>query len=403
MQRGVDRRPGRWSNARMLLRALAATTVLALVASLSVRAGAPPTDAVSGWDPAAAARYLDARMDLWWTRAKTLKSGDDETKCLSCHTAIPYALARPALRQAMGITTATAHETRIVDTVHTRLAHLDQQQPFYDHTEDKKVESRGVEAVLSAFLMTSHDADSGATAPGADTSKAMARLWTVQRADGAWDWLNFGLEPYESSDAVFHGATVAALAAGSPTGTIASRDAAGVAGVEKLRGYLRANQGSQRLFNRTWMLLASSRLTGVITPAERDGIVAALTKAQRADGGWSLAELGEWRWSKTSGPYAAPGTTDATLIASSDAYATGLVIYAMKQAGAKATTPAVQKGMAWLRSGQQAVRDGDGAWAPWRAHSLNFDREHGGEKGEPWRRLFMSDLATAFAALALLS
>ena len=37
----------------------------------------------------------------------------------------------------------------------------------------------------------------------------------------------------------------------------------------------------------------------------------------------------------------------------------------------------------------------------WRAHSLNYDREHGGDKGEPWRRMFMSDLATAFAVLAL--
>jgi hypothetical protein len=37
----------------------------------------------------------------------------------------------------------------------------------------------------------------------------------------------------------------------------------------------------------------------------------------------------------------------------------------------------------------------------WHSHSLNYDREHGGEKGEPWRRLFMSDTATAFAILAL--
>jgi hypothetical protein len=46
----------------------------------------------------------------------------------------------------------------------------------------------------------------------------------------------------------------------------------------------------------------------------------------------------------------------------------------------------------------------------WQAYSLNYDREHGsphydsalrGDKGEPWRRLFMSDTATAFAILAL--
>ena len=46
---------------------------------------------------------------------------------------------------------------------------------------------------------------------------------------------------------------------------------------------------------------------------------------------------------------------------------------------------------------------GEAAWAPWRAHSLNYDREHGGAKGELWRRMFMSDLATAFAVLALIS
>jgi hypothetical protein len=43
------------------------------------------------------------------------------------------------------------------------------------------------------------------------------------------------------------------------------------------------------------------------------------------------------------------------------------------------------------------------SWRAWRAHSLNYDREQGGEKGEPWRRLFMSDSATAFAVLALVA
>ncbi len=371
-----------------------------LVGSLSLGASAPG-DEPAAWDKAAAARYLDARMDVWWQKAKPLKSGDTTTKCLSCHTAIPYALARPALRQAMGVTAATAHETTILDTVRTRLAHLDNQQPFYDHTEDKKVESRGVEAVLSAFLLTSHAAGAGTTTPDGHTQKAIARLWQVQRADGAWDWLNFGLEPYESSDAVFHGATVAALAAGSAVGAAASRDGGGPAGVTKLRAYLRANLASQRLFNRTWALLASSRLTGVLTPTDRDAIARELDGKQRPDGGWSLADLGAWHWSKADAPYVSPGTTDAALLGASDAYATGLVVYALKQAGL-GTRPTVQKGLTWLRASQQPERATDAAWAPWRAHSLNFDREHGGDKGEPWRRLFMSDLATAFAVLALL-
>jgi len=372
-----------------------------LFGSLTIRAAAPGDDPGATWDKAAAARYLDARMDVWWTKAKPLKNPAGETKCLSCHTAIPYALARPALRKAMGVTAATAHETTIFETVRTRMAHTDDEQPFYDHTEDKKIESRGVEAVMNAFLLTSRDLDSGATAPDALTQQALTRLWTVQREDGAWDWLDFGLEPYETADALFHGATVAALAAGSPAGRQASADAAGVAGVQKLRAYLSANVATQRLFNRTWALLASARLSGVLTTSQRETLVRDLAATQRADGGWSLADLGEWRWSKSAGPFAAPGPVDAALIGGSDAYATGLVVFAMKQAGL-GSRPAVQKGLTWLRANQQPGRADDQAWAPWRAHSLNFDREHGGDKGEPWRRMFMSDMATAFAVLALL-
>ena len=384
----------------MFTRVLAAAFAV-LLASVSLGARAPGDESSTKWDKAAAARYLDARMDLWWTKAKPLKSPGGDTKCLSCHTAIPYALARPALRKAMGVAAATAHETTILNTVRTRMAHLDDQQPFYDHTDDKKIESRGVEAVMNAFLLTSHDLDTGATAPSAVTQQALARLWAVQRADGAWDWLNFGLEPYETSDAVFHGATVAAMAAGSATGRAASATEAGQAGVRKLRAYLSDNASAQRLFNRTWALLASSRLSGVLSTAQREAVVRDLAAAQRPDGGWSLADLGEWRWSKDAGPYTAPGATDAAQLSASDAYATGLVVYAMKQAGLGAR-PAVQKGLTWLRTNQQAMRAGDESWAPWRAHSLNFDREHGGDKGEPWRRMFMSDLATAFAVLALL-
>ena len=361
-------------------------------------AAAPPADA--GFDAAAAARYLDQRMDVWWQKAKPLKTVGGETKCLSCHTAVPYALARPALRRMLGEAAPTAHETAILDTVRTRLSHLDTQQPFYDHTEAKKIESAGVEAVMNAFLLASRDAGAGVSAPDAPTRQAFARLWQMQRADGAWNWLDFGLEPYESTDAVFHGATLAAMAAGAATGRQASADAAGQAGTQKLRGYLTAQLPSQRLFNRTWALLASARLTGVVTEADREAIARALESAQRPDGGWSLAGLGEWHWSKGAAPFTSPGQTDQALLAASDGYATGLVVHAMKQAGL-GQRPAVAKGIAWLRANQQAERTGDAAWAPWRAHSLNFDREHGGDKGEPWRRMFMSDLATAFAVLAL--
>ncbi len=382
------------------MRVLAGALVV-FVSALVVRTAQAPVRAAEGWDTAAAASYLDARMDAWWAKAKPLKTGDADAKCLSCHTAVPYALARPALRLAMGQSAPTPHEERILATVRQRVQHAATQQPYYDHTEAKKAESRGVEAVLNAVILTRYDT-LGRSSMGSDASRAaIARLWAVQRADGAWDWLNFGLEPYEANDAVFHGATMAALAVGTSAGRQASQDAAGKAGVERLRGYLRTNVASQRLFNKAWALLAANQMPDLLESATRDALVAELERAQRADGGWSTADLGPWRWTKGEAPFAPPGATEAALLAASDGYATGLAVHALRRAGRPAGHPAIAKGKAWLVANQKAGKIDDPTWAPWRAHSLNFDREHGGEKGEPWRRMFMSDLATAFAVLAL--
>lgn len=96
-----------------------------------------------------------------------------------------------------------------------------------------------------------------------------------------------------------------------------------------------------------------------------------------------------------------PGDVDASLLTQSDGYATGLVVYTLKQAGVVDSHDAIKRGIRWLAMNQRAIPGPDVPGRAWRAHSLNYDREHGGEKGEPWRRLFMSDTATAFAILAL--
>lgn len=380
---------------------VALATGLVVLGSAAAPAADTPPPVDSGWDSVAAARYLDRRMDVWWTKAKTLRTGSASAKCVSCHTAVPYALARPLLRIAMGQPEPTAHETRILDTVRLRTTHEADRAPFYDHTDAKKTESRGVETVLNAFVLTQYDTRGRSALPGNDTRKAMAQLWAAQRPDGAWDWLDFGLEPYETADAVYYGATLAAMAAGSVPGRAASRDAIGAAGITKLERYLHDGLAGARRFDKAWALLAGAFLPGVMSPGERQGIADDLLAAQRPDGGWSLADLGPWRWSHTSDAAVPPGKTNAELLRQSDGYATGLVVYALRTSGQAARAPAVARGLAWLRQHQQPERADDPAWAPWRAHSLNFDREHGGEKGEPWRRMFLSDMATAFAVLAL--
>src|SRR6185503_4314795 len=130
-----------------------------------------------------------------------------------------------------------------------------------------------------------------------------------------------------------------------------------------------------------------TRLTGVVTDLQRDALIDALVKAQRDDGGWSLQAMGPWKWSKTAPLARSPGDLDASLLSHSDGYATGLVVYTLMQAGVAPSRAAIRAGIRWLESNQRAVPVTDVPGRAWQAHSLNYDREHGGEKGEPWRRL----------------
>ena len=389
-----------------LITRVAITVVLAvLLLGFTTRRGAPRDDraASSAWDREGAAKYLDERMQVWFANGKKLRTGQAETVCVSCHTTLPYELARPALRRAMRVAALTPQEMRLLEETTRRVESYGDHQPLYDHSESKKTESRGTEAVLNALILASADAAQGRREPSAPTQQALKRLWETQRPDGAWDWLDFGLEPFETLDGVYYGATLAAFAIGSAPGSYASSAAETRAGVEKLRGYLKEKYAAQSLFNRVWLLLASTRLNDLLTSTQRALLITEIQGRQRDDGGWALDSLGTWRWSKTSAPFRAPGTPDAAMLAKSDGYGTGLIVYTLRQAGLPVIQPAVSRGLQWLRANQQDVQVSQHSWPAWRAHSLNFDREHGGDKGEPWRRMFMSDSATAFAVLALVA
>src|SRR5579863_122712 len=67
----------------------------------------------------AAASYLDGRLDWWehWPNA----ARDHDTQCISCHTALPYALARPKLRGSLGEHDAPAAEKKMLEFVTKRV------------------------------------------------------------------------------------------------------------------------------------------------------------------------------------------------------------------------------------------------------------------------------------------
>src|SRR5882724_4282242 len=240
---------------------LAMTVVVtALLVGLIARGVAPQTVPAepSGWSREAAAKYLDDRMDVWFAQAKKLRTGPGETACISCHTAVPYALSRPALRRAMHVTTPTPQEVRLLEGVIRRVETYDTHQLFYDFNEAKKPESRGTEAVLNVLVLASADAEQNRRDPSEPTRKALRRLWETQRSDGAWDWLDFGLEPFESADAAYYGATLAALAVGTVS-AYSTRPPDAAVGLDKLRGYLKERRASESLFNRVWLLRSEER------------------------------------------------------------------------------------------------------------------------------------------------
>jgi squalene-hopene/tetraprenyl-beta-curcumene cyclase len=68
-------------------------------ASLLAQEPRSPAADSANWSGPAAAAYLDGRLSWWmsWPQA----ARDHETFCVSCHTVLPYAMVRPALRTAL--------------------------------------------------------------------------------------------------------------------------------------------------------------------------------------------------------------------------------------------------------------------------------------------------------------
>jgi len=340
-------------------------------------------DPAVSWDKRAAAASLDNRITWWMSWPSAAR--DHETFCVSCHTALPYALARPSLRGALNEHGPSPVEQRLVDNVVKRVRMWHDVEPFYPDQRNglpKTSESRGTESILNAVVLAGRDAEAGVLSD--DARKAFANLWALQMRNGdlagAWAWLNFRYEPWEAPGSPYYGATLAALAVGEAPGGYASggdvQD-----NLRLLKTYLAKHFEEQHLLNRMMLLWASTKLTGVVTPEQRDAIVGAVLARQGDDGGWATASLG--RWQRVDG---------TPLETGSDGYATGLVTFVLEQAAPTSTRQQVQRGLQWLAQHQ------DKQTGRWLAFSLNKKRDPTSDPGQ-----FMNDAATAYATLALTS
>ena len=361
----------------------AACVAIACFPAILSTADKPRADSTGSatWSDKTAAAYLDSRLDWWmgWPVA----ARDHGTFCVSCHTTAPYGLARPVLRASLGEQNTSPTEQKLVGNTRKRVRMWREVAPFYPDEArgvPKTSESRGTESVLNALILAAYDGSSGHLSP--DSRLAFDNMWGEQlkagEARGAWPWLQFHNAPWEG-DSQYYGAALAAVAVGIAPDTYRSepavQDRLGL-----LRDYLTRERGNQKPIDQMVLLWASGRLSGLLTPAQKEEMANETLRKQQADGGFSLSDfVGTWK------------RRDGTpLETRSDGYATGLITLALLESGFAPGNPRVQRSLAWLSSNQQKS---DGRWL---AYSLNEKRDLDSYVGR-----FMSDAATAYAVLAL--
>jgi squalene-hopene/tetraprenyl-beta-curcumene cyclase len=338
------------------------------------------TTSSTHWSQQTAAAYLDSR-EVWWQQWPRAQK-DHGTLCISCHTVVPYAMARSGLRRSLNETSMAAPEKIMMDSVEKRVTHWSEMIPFYSDEKSgpgKTVESHATEAVLNAIILASYDAQQGRLRPV--TRTAFDEAWALQELTGdhagGWKWQDFHLGPWESSQSAYQGAALLLFeAANAPDGY--AKDPAVRPHLERMREYLRREYAVQPLMNQLYVLWASTKDRGLLTKDERKILITKLQTLQQSDGGWRLSSIVDWK-----------RVDNSAASTESDGYATSLAVLVMEESGINRHDSMLQHGLAWLEQHQQ--KDGD-----WPASSMNKQRDPSSDIGR-----FMSDAATAYAVMAL--
>lgn len=293
---------------------------------------------------AKAAHFLDSAALTW----------QKDRKCFTCHTNFAYLYARPGISADN-----TAHQ---------------QVRAFAEELVQKRWPDSGprwdAEVVAAAAALAFNDRATTEVLQPA-TRTALDRMWTVQKADGGWNWLKCDWPPMESDD--HYGVTLAAIAVGVAPEDYVQTPAA-MKGLDGIRKWLKANP-PPTVHHEAMILWASSVVPDLLTEVEKQTIIGRLQTLQKSDGGWALASLGNW----------ARGDDKQQDTENSDGYGTGFVVYVMRQAGVSVESESIQRGVVWLKTHQRES-------GRWYTRSLFKDNHH-----------FISHAGTAMAVMAISS
>lgn len=336
------------------------------------------------WSPVAAAGYLDAR-EVWWQAWPEAQQGHG-TVCVSCHTVLPYALVRPALRSQIGEIELTATERKMLNSIGKRVSNWSQMRPYYDDAAHA-APSRATEAVLNAVILAEYSGEQSDLRPLA--YEAFDEAWALQETAGenagGWKWQDFHEAPWESEESAYQGAAMMAIAFESMPDSYRNETVVH-AHVEHLWEYLLRRYDAQPLMNQLYVLWATNQTPELLRESQRVALIKKVTALQRGDGGWSLASVDQQKRLK-------PAVLDlfkrANAVDGSDGIATGLAVLALEEGRVSLQDPVLTGGLDWLEHHQ--YEEGN-----WWASSLNGFRDPASGVGR-----FMSDAATGYAVLAL--
>lgn len=294
----------------------------------------------------AADEYLAEASSRWQTTYN----------CVSCHTNGLYLISG-----AMEPAGEPWRQTRSF-----ALEYLDR---YIEEDLEPKGQYGAVEGLVATacFLALGDSVRSGTFTP--EVRLALDHALSLQDEEGYWpDWLSCNWPPYESDH--HFGVTLVAVTLGRAPRDYLARESVMNAHAA-LQSWLDRHPPSN--LHQKGMLLWAHAEGGLELPSEDcEGYLAELCAAQRDDGGWCMASMGDW--SRRDG-------TDQ--LDSSEAYPTAFAIWVLSRSGLPSTDPSIANGTHWLKQQQRA----NGRWF---SRSQRKDTKH-----------YLSEAATNMATMAL--
>ena len=269
-----------------------------------------------------ASQALDTSA-LWWQK---------QYGCCHCHANMMYLVARPSLEDV------SKSDGQV--------------RQFFEQLVLDRWEKNGLryepEALVVAVPLAINDSRTTGKLHAA-TQKALDRMIELQRPEGNWTLVLRGGKRDEVAgerqahflgyEQTLFAAIGIAVAPDEYAKTAPAQEA-----LSKIRKYVQSHP-PKSLHQIGMLLWSASHVDGLLNEAQRKEIIADLLAKQRSDGGWSIEEITPG--SPKFDPSKSPRKPE------SDGYATGFVIYALRQAGVSAKNEAIQKGVKWLKVNQR--------------------------------------------------